>query len=57
MYLFIKRFLKQERAVTAIEYALIACLIAVGIAASLTSVQEAITDAFTVIINKLPTAP
>jgi pilus assembly protein Flp/PilA len=50
---FIKRFLKEEKGVTAIEYALIAGLIAVAIVTSLTDVTTALKGVFTSIVGAL----
>ena len=43
----VKRFMHDEEGVTAIEYGLIAALIAVGIIASVTTVREALIATFT----------
>ena len=45
----------DRRAVTALEYGLIAALIAVAIAATVTTVGTRLNNAFTTISNKLPT--
>jgi pilus assembly protein Flp/PilA len=49
----IGRFLRQERGVTAIEYALIAGLIALAIVASLNNVKTSIVTVFTNIVTSL----
>ena len=49
----IRRFIRDEEAATAIEYALIAGLIAVAIVAALTDVGTEIKDMFTRIANEL----
>lgn len=43
---FIKRFIKDESGATAIEYALIAALIAVALVASLQGVRDALIATF-----------
>lgn len=50
---FIKSFVKDERGVTAIEYALIAGLIAVAIASSVTSVTTQLNIVFKNIVTAL----
>lgn len=50
---FIKNFLREEDGVTAIEYGLIAALIAVVIIASVTSVGNALETVFTSIAGNL----
>ena len=52
----IKRFLREEDGVTAIEYGLIAALIAVGIIASVTIVRGKLQDTFKGISDALTTA-
>ena len=42
----VRRFIRDERGVTAIEYGLIASVIAVAVAAALTPVQDALTTVF-----------
>jgi len=42
----VRRFIRDERGVTAIEYGLIASVIAVAVAAALTPVQDALTNVF-----------
>ena len=49
----IMRFLKDEEGVTAIEYALIASLIALAIAGTVTTLATAISSEFTLIAGKL----
>lgn len=51
----ILQFLRNEEGATAIEYALIAGLIAVGLAASLTSLGSELGAFFTRITTKLST--
>ncbi len=53
MQSFIKRFIKDESGATAIEYALIAALIAVGLVASLDGVRTALVATFTSVVNAL----
>ncbi|HWX10744.1 MAG TPA: Flp family type IVb pilin [Trinickia sp.] len=53
MYKLIERFLKEDRGVTAIEYALIAGLIAVAIVGSLQGVTTALKTVFTNIVTAL----
>ena len=50
------RFLKDEEGVTAIEYGLIAALIAVAIIAVLTTAGDALQDIFTRVSTELTTA-
>jgi pilus assembly protein Flp/PilA len=50
------RFLKDEEGVTAIEYGLIAALIAVAIIAVLTTAGGALQDIFTRVSTELTTA-
>ncbi|GGX97604.1 Flp family type IVb pilin [Massilia dura] len=50
---FIKNFIKEEDGVTAIEYALIAAVLAGVISAAFTSVGTGLAAAFTKIINKI----
>jgi pilus assembly protein Flp/PilA len=50
----IRRFIRDEEAATAIEYALIAGLIAVAIAATVGPLGEKIATLFTTIASKLP---
>lgn len=53
MQKFIRRFIQDESGATAIEYALIAALIAVGLVASLDGVRTALVATFTSIVNAL----
>jgi pilus assembly protein Flp/PilA len=53
MYRLIERFLREDQGVTAIEYALIAGLIAVAIVASLKNVTTALEAVFTSIVTAL----
>ena len=50
----IKRFLKEEEGVTAIEYGLIAALIAVAIIGAVALVGTGLTNTFTAVSDKLP---
>ena len=52
----LKRFLRDERGVTAIEYGLIAALIAVGIILTVTGVGTSLNAVFTEIGAKLDAA-
>lgn len=49
----IRRFLREDRGVTAIEYALIAGLIALAIVTSLNNVRTSIVAVFTNIVTSL----
>ncbi len=51
----VKRFLKGEEGVTAIEYGLIAALIAVVLVGALTTVGEKLTSAFQYVADNLAT--
>ena len=53
---FIKNFMQEEDGVTAIEYGLIAALIAVVIIASVTSVGDELVLVFTEVQSELATA-
>ena len=53
----VKRFLREEEGVTAIEYGLIAALIAVGIIVSVTSVGTQLKAIFTSIATALTPTP
>jgi pilus assembly protein Flp/PilA len=53
MLKFIKRLQKDESGVTAIEYGLIAALIAVAIIAGVTAIGEGLDTKFTFISTKL----
>ena len=53
---FVTRFLKDESGATAIEYGLIAALIAVVLIAALTALQQALTGVFTRTATKLNAA-
>jgi len=53
---FIKNFLREEAGVTAIEYGLIAALIAVAIILAVTGVGTALNGVFTDISGKLNAA-
>ncbi|EML1598808.1 Flp family type IVb pilin [Burkholderia cenocepacia] len=50
----IKRFLKEEDGVTAVEYGLIAGLIAVALVTAMSTLTTGISGAFTYIASKLP---
>lgn len=52
----LKEFMKDDAGVTAIEYGLIATLIAVAIVASVSSVGTQLNTTFTTIKNKLTVA-
>lgn len=54
---FVKRFWNEEEGVTAIEYGLIAALIAVVIIASVELVGTGLDKVFSDIAAKLPTTP
>jgi len=51
------RFLKDEDGVTAIEYGLIAALIAVAIILTVTAVGDSLNSTFTAVSDALPVAP
>jgi pilus assembly protein Flp/PilA len=53
MKVFTRKFLRENQGVTAIEYALIAGLIAVVIAGSVTDVANKLTTVFSSIVNAL----
>ena len=53
----IKNFIQEEDGVTAIEYGLIAALIAVGIITAVTSVRTALIDVFGDIATALGARP
>ncbi|XAH24556.1 Flp family type IVb pilin [Xylophilus sp. GW821-FHT01B05] len=57
MSTFITRFLRDEEGATAIEYGLIAGLIAVALVATLGNVREALVRVFEAIAGALPAAP
>ncbi|ABK08269.1 Flp family type IVb pilin [Burkholderia orbicola] len=50
----IKRFLKEEDGVTAVEYGLIAGLIAVALVTAMSTLTTGISGAFSYIASKLP---
>jgi pilus assembly protein Flp/PilA len=50
------RFMKDETGATAIEYGLIAALVAVGILASLPTLRDALNTTFTNVSTQLNTA-
>jgi pilus assembly protein Flp/PilA len=49
----LKRLLKRDEAVTAIEYGLIAALIAIVIIVAVTTVGDSLTDTFTQVATAL----
>ncbi|RFU47984.1 Flp family type IVb pilin [Paraburkholderia sp. DHOC27] len=49
------KFLRETKGVTALEYGLIAGLIAVAIAASVTTLGTDLSSVFTTVAGKLPT--
>jgi len=51
------RFLKDEEGATAIEYGLIAGLIAVVVITVLTNLGTGLRDMFQKVVDKLPTTP
>jgi pilus assembly protein Flp/PilA len=51
---FVSRFVKDESGATAIEYGLIAALIAVVLVAALTSMGTKLSTTFNVVAGKLP---
>lgn len=51
---FVSRFMKDESGATAIEYGLIAALVAVAIAAVLPLLGDKLTNTFGTVANKLP---
>ena len=53
----IRRFFKEEEGVTAIEYGLIAAIVAVGIIAALGLVRGGLIGTFTSVAGEMPTAP
>ena len=53
---FVARFIKDESGATAIEYGLIASLIAVAIIVAVTSVGTALTAKFNTVANKVSAA-
>lgn len=53
MQSFIKRFIKDESGATAIEYALIAALIAIGLVGSLDGVRAALIATFGRVVTVL----
>ncbi|MBE9487425.1 MAG: Flp family type IVb pilin [Chloroflexi bacterium] len=50
----LKRFIQDEEGVTAIEYGLIAALIAVGIIVAVTAVGTGLKTTFNTVAGKLP---
>ncbi|MFC5067525.1 Flp family type IVb pilin [Flaviflagellibacter deserti] len=50
------RFLKDESGATAIEYALIAAVLAIGILLSLPTLRQALNDTFDEVSDQLDTA-
>ncbi len=53
----LKRFIKDESGATAIEYGLIAALIAVGIIVAVTTLGDNLTATFDAVSEKLVVAP
>ena len=53
---FISKFVANESGATAIEYGLIAALLAVGISAALTGLKTQLNTTFTSVTTKLQTA-
>jgi pilus assembly protein Flp/PilA len=49
----VKRFIKEEEGVTAIEYALIASLIAIVIIAAVATVGNVLNNVFTLVCTKI----
>ena len=49
----LKALFKDESGATAIEYALIAALLAIGIIAAVTSLRNELNDTFTAVTNNL----
>lgn len=50
---FIKNFIKEEDGVTAIEYALIAAVLAGVVTVAFSTLGAGIRDAFTTVVNKM----
>jgi pilus assembly protein Flp/PilA len=50
----LKKFFKEEDGVTAIEYGLIAALIAVAIIVAVTAVGTSLNNTFTSVSNQMP---
>ena len=48
------RFLKEEKGVTAVEYAVMAGIIAVGIILAVTGLKEALVNTFNAISGSIP---
>jgi pilus assembly protein Flp/PilA len=53
---FVTRFVKDESGATAIEYGLIAALVAVGIIAALTALKGSLINTFSAVSTNLNTA-
>jgi pilus assembly protein Flp/PilA len=53
---FVTRFVKDESGATAIEYGLIAALVAVGIIAALTALKGSLSTTFNAVSTNLNTA-
>lgn len=51
---FVSRFLKDESGATAIEYGLIAALVAVVLVTGLTALGTKLNDTFTAVSGKMP---
>lgn len=56
MYRFMTKLNRDEKGVTALEYGLIAALIAIAIVASVTQVGASLTTTFTNVKNAISTA-
>ncbi|MDA5194973.1 Flp family type IVb pilin [Govanella unica] len=56
MFTLIKKIRKNEAGATAIEYGLIAALVAIGCIAALTQLGGSLTDTFTNVKSELDTA-
>jgi pilus assembly protein Flp/PilA len=54
---FVTRFVKDESGATAIEYGLIAALVAVGIIGALTALKGSLINTFSAVSANLTTAP
>ncbi|HVI31119.1 Flp family type IVb pilin [Phenylobacterium sp.] len=54
---FVTRFIKDESGATAIEYGLIAALVAVVLVTALTAMGTKLSGTFDTVASKLPAAP
>ncbi len=52
----VRKFARDEEGVTVIEYALMAALISIGVAATVILLKSALTDTFTRVITCIKTA-